>query len=90
MLSAPFFQQKVELKSSSSDPERNRGGQRKRVALKKELLKSERGFVNLLFLIESLQGIWFCFLVVSQLTHASSLARTTQDKLCTELCWDTS
>lgn len=37
------------------DPERVGNGWQKTLALKKELLKSERGFVNLLFLFESLQ-----------------------------------
>ena len=72
--------------SSHWDPERNQKGKQKRLALKKRLLRSDCGSVNSLFLIESLRGVWFCFLVVSQLTHVPSLVRTTQDKPCTELC----
>lgn len=72
--------------SSPWDPERNQKGQQKRLALKNKLLRSDCGFVSLLFLIESLRGVWFCFLVVSQPTHVPSLVRTTQKKLCTELC----
>lgn len=77
VLSAPFSSTWRILKEFGK-------GWQKTLALKKELLKSERDFVNLLFLFESLQWICFCFLVVSLLTHA--LLRTTQDKLSTELC----
>lgn len=76
VLSAPFFSRWRILKVWK--------GWQKTLALKKELLKSECGFVNLLFLFESLQRICFYFLVVSLLTHV--LLRTTQDKLCIELC----